>query len=1073
MKSQKRVRVLHAVSFAAFLLFIVAVAATLEPAGAGARPKDGGKSAGKAGPAIASPKPGQHVKTSSPRLIVRAGAETGDLRAKLNGTAIGNRFAVNLKRHRRYLDASLVDGLRPGKNTLVVWVKGKGGRYRKSKVTFFVAGDKPLASAGTDLRLPVGSKIELHGQVLMPGAAGAAAHASDAGEASEAEVEWSIVNAPPESELTLPLGTIEPADGRPAGIEEANTLSPVFVPDVPGTYELQMTVKGPTGIGVDQVTAYVIPSTPLVILNTEAQGGAGGNQPAIRIGSNVLAAPYMRTVGGTANYSGTTPEGKQYKALWQVVALDRTTLELKWNRTYGLCRNGSSGNWSTCVVAETDPASHVPVAANLNEDLAKSSNEELIVAASHAGSEWGSPTESNFVEANFAPIGFPKESDPEIGAAITASKPGELAGVGIPGLNQGEATIVAGTGRPGMTGYLSPGSDLKRHYGYISSQRVPFDTRASYNCASGTCTVAQRVGKGPSAVEVKGSVPADKGGFLIAGYNRLNLQPIESKTFVTAFPGEEQEGNFGPPRKALEEIPGYLAGLANKQAIVLITSIHGNQQQRKILYQQGTPGWGQVLAEVAKLGGAREELIAGMSTPGADYSLVGQVKQPEGASADSSSPGARLRGFLVPDNDSIYRPEAVNPNSKPSELLMEEVLRAPGSEPWPGENEPEVMAAMAWIGKKTVLGERPRFSYWERLKTAAEAGEALKEVERVTLQEGQGFTPAAYSKAKKYLETELPMVQKARSYMELLASPAGGGKQAWGTAFQLSAELTDLQKRLEAEAKANASIGQFLSQMLQLIFTVAGQPELTGALKFSEEVATTGALGDEIYNTLYDGREGKPSQQVKAIDLANELEKQAIANEESFQRFGDILVSDWSKLQVVGAYGKCNAEGGCGPKGEFAELSYDPKWADEAKQVTKEGAQRELYTQLVPLVFPIWKTEPLTRTTDTDLSYDYKCTDLFRPFNGAPQLSYVKTPWNFTPSQEEGLGQPVAYQVYLSVRRDGLTYGFASKKVLKAMFNPVNARNAKEDGLGMSQADFMREGEAVGKFIPSHNCYWR
>jgi hypothetical protein len=1077
--SSTKARVLSIAFFAALLAVVVVVAATVEPAGAGAQPKRGAKSggAGKQRRPIASPKPGEKIKRTNVRLVVRAGAEKEDLRAKLNGKSIGDRFGVNLKRHRRYLDASLVDGLRRGKNTLVVWVHRRHGGYRRSSVKFSVAHNRPMVSAGLDERLPVGSRIELHGQVqLAPVAKAAAATTEGEVAASGTEVEWSIVNAPPESELILPLATIEPADGQSAGIEEANTLSPIFAPDVPGAYELRMAVKGVGGTSADMVNVYVIPSTPLVVLNTEAKGGVGGNQPAIQVGENFLAAPAIETAGGgTQGYSGSTSDGTQFKALWQVVSLDRTTLGREWNRTYGLCKSQSAGSWSTCQISETGPTAGVPVAANLKEDLTKASVGELIVAASHAGGEWGSPTEGNFVENNLAPIGFPKESDPEIGAAITSSKPGELAGVGVSGLAQGEANIVAGAGRPGMTGYLSPSSDVERHYTFISSQRVPFDTRASESCANNTCTVAQQIGKGSGAVEVKGSVPADEGGFLVAGYNRLTLQPIESKVFITAVRGEEQEGNQGVPRASLEAIPGYLAGLANRGAIVLVTSIHGNQQQRKVLYQQGTPSWYKVLEGVASLGGAREELIKGIDTPGADYSLVGQAKQPEGTSASSSEPGARLRGFFVPDNDSIYRPEAISPKSKPSELLMEEVLRAPGKERWPGENEPEVMAAMAYIGThgNTGLGERPRFSFWEKLKTAASAGEALSKVRELQEPTGQqGFSPAAFSRARKLLEEELPMVQTARSYMEMLATPAGGGKNAWQTAFKLSAELTELQTRMEAEAKANASIGQFLSQMLQLIFTATGQVEFTAPLKFAEEVATTSALGADIYNTLYDGREGKPGQQVKAAALAGELAKQAEQNEESFVRFGDILVSDWSKLQVVGTYGKCNPEGvGCGPNHEFEELGYDPQWVKQAKLSTEQAAERELYTQLVPLVFPIWKFEPALHFNATDLHNHYYCRDISYPLYRAPEMAYTRTLWSFLPN-EESSGEPFYYQVYATIRRDGLTYGFPSKGLLEHMFNSVKSPDPSKRGLGMSPAEYMRQGERVAKYEPSSSCYW-
>jgi hypothetical protein len=714
------------------------------------------------------------------------------------------------------------------------------------------------------------------------------------------------------------------------------------------------------------------------------------------------------------------------------------------------------------------------VAVNANEEIGKATNAELIVAASHAGSEWASPSEGSFVEKNFASIGFPKENDPEIGAQITSAKAGEMGGVGIHGLNQGEAKIMAGTGTPGMSGYLTADSSVPLpHYGFISSQRIPFDTRASSSCSSNTCTVTQQIGQGSTATGAQGSLPSDQGGYLIAGYNRLNLQRIESKVFVTAYPGEEQEGNFGPPRRALEEIPGYLAGLANKNAIVMITSIHGNRQPNKILYQRGTPNWREVLNEVVKLGGTREEFVKGLSTPGADYSLVGQAKQLEGASAESSSPQARLRGFFTPDNDSIYGPEAVNPTAKPTSLLMAEVLRAPGKEAWPGENEPEVMKALEFIGTPTILGADPRYSYWHRIKTEGEAARALKEAEAVTYKDGQGFSTPAFIKAMGYLKVELPMVGKARGYEAVVAAPAGGGKKAWGAAFQLSEELSDLQKRLEAQAKANAAIGQFLSQMLQLILTAAGQPEAAAALKYAEEIATTGQLGAEIYNTLNDGTEGKPSQEVEAVTLANSLKAQAEANEESIGRFFDILISDWSKLQVIGTKGGCNPNKGCGPNGEYMELAYEPNWGKATEQNTKEAAERELYTKLVPLVFPIWKLEPMTNRTETDLREHYYCHDLSYPIYRAPQKSYFKSPAELVPNREYGGGPSLFYRVYLSVRRDGLTYGYASEKILNRMFDPMEPSTKKETpGLEMNYGDFMREGERIGKYIPAHECEW-
>jgi len=1080
----------HLALFASLLVAIVAVVVATGPESAGATTSRGQATqpAKSSGP-IASPRPGERIQRNHLRLVVAAGPERDDLRARLNGVPIGKRFRVNLRRHRRYLEASLVDGLRRGRNTLVVWVKREGSGYWRAAVNFVVAHRAPMTSAGRDLRVTAGARTELHGQVLMPastqGGAAQASAAQDGPEQSSPEVEWSVVSAPARSELSAPLATIAPPPGgpEPAGLEEADTLSPIFAPGVPGRYTLEMSASGASGTSTDTVTIYVVPSTPLVNLDTEVKAGDSGTQPGIRIGPNDLAAPYLRTAAGAKNYSGTI-EGISYEAIWQVVALERSTTALKWNRTYGICKTAQSGSWYACRVGEAGAVAPalvgVPVAAKLGEELAGLGNETLVIAASHksggAGMEWAPPDEAKFVEANLAAIGFPKESDPEIGAQITAAKAGELAGVGVPGLSQGEAAITAGAGTNGLVGYLSPDSSVPTpHYGFVSPRRIPFDTRAASECNPQGCSVTQRIGKGSGAVEVKGTVPVDEGGFLVAGYNRLTLAPIESKTFVTAVVGEEQEYNYGPARAALERMAPYVTGLAQRQAIVLITSIHGSRQARKILYQPGTPPWEKLLSAVAGVGGTREELVKGAATTGADYSLVGAAKLLEGAGAESSAPGARLRGVFVPDGDSIYRPESVNPTTAPNELLMNTILGEPGTEPWPDENNPEVMAAMTWIGTHTkLLGSRPRFSYWNKLTTPALAGEALEEVNAVDFEPRQGFSSRAFHAAIEDLTVELPLVKSVRAYMEELASPAGGGTEAWEKAFKINAELKNLLEKLKERGKSTAAFLSFLSQVAQVAATFAGFPEAGAVVKFIEASVIAGESGQAVYNTNYDGSEGKPSIEVEAAKLGEELVKQAKASEKSFARFGDIVVSDWSKLQLMGKYGGCNPEGSCGPKGEYAELAYGPRMAEAARQLTTDGFERELYTRLVPLVFPIWNTEPETTTEATNLGEHYYCRDISYPFYRAPELAYFKSLSGLfpAPGDHPSSDSPFSYRVYLSVARSGLTYGWASKSMLEHMFNPLNAKNAKEDGLQMNRGDFMREGERIGKYIPAHSCYW-
>ncbi len=108
---------------------------------------------------------------------------------------------------------------------------------------------------------------------------------------------------------------------------------------------------------------------------------------------------------------------------------------------------------------------------------------------------------------------------------------------------------------------------------------------------------------------------------------------------------------------------------------------------------------------------------------------------------------------------------------------MEEVLRAPGTEAWPGENEPEVMKAMEFIGKTTILGADPRYSYWHKIETESEAARALKEAGAVTFEEGEGFRRGDFAKAMNYLKVELTMVAKARGYEAIWRPPPAGANR--------------------------------------------------------------------------------------------------------------------------------------------------------------------------------------------------------------------------------------------------------------------------------------------------------
>lgn len=184
------------------------------------------------------------------------------------------------------------------------------------------------------------------------------------------------------------------------------------------------------------------------------------------------------------------------------------------------------------------------------------------------------------------------------------------------------------------------------------------------------------------------------------------------------------------------------------------------------------------------------------------------------------------------------------------------------------------------------------------------------------------------------------------------------------------------------------------------------------------------------------------------------------------------MVSDWSKLRVMGTYGGCNMGGSCGKNNEYVELAYESKMAALAEKNTTMAFERELYSRLVPLAFPIWNTGESEHESNNVKSLFY-CRDISYPFEEAPELAYFRSPSNFYPGgwKHPETGNPV-WNVYLSVARSRRTYGYPSPTMLGRMFNPLVADKPSEEGLQMNRGDFFREGEKINKYVPSPYCYW-
>lgn len=1000
---------------------------------------------------VKSPKQGQRVLTHSLRFVVRSGPERGDLRAWLNGRPVDKDFRVVAGKRLRVLDASATDGLRYGRNVLKVAVRKKpqGTRFGRAKVRFTVAHRRPLTGAGRDRRIVAGTRIELRGRVKL--------HPVDSGDRA---LRWKVVGAPRGSKLRRAHGSAARAAAVRQTLGQSHTLTPSFRPDVPGRYRVKLIASSAKGITNNVATVFAVPDTPLVSLRTAVPPGSADPRPGIEVGGQVLRAPWMALNGKTGSYSGVA--GKvDYHALWQLLAFDRSTLELKWNRTYGLCGNVGTNDSFFCRANEAG----VPVLINVQQELSELGQNALVVASSHpsvpgASGIWGNPNEGGFVLDKLTGIGFPSSSSKQFEAEIELAKPGGAAGVGVPGMSPGEAKlIVAPNGQ--LDGYLTPDSNSPKHYGYLPRERIPFDTRFAASCnPGGTCTVAQKVGE----TEINGSVPPGHGGFLVSGWDRHDLHLIEKKVFVTATGSESTRDEALVATEAMRE---SLINLGEGGALILVSSIHSDNQAVPVLFTPGVEAfnWNGMVDWLTRLGGTKNGFNVATTTPGRDYSLVAWLgaSNREGEGVEATSAGARIRGAFVPNQESLFSPAGVSQGEAPSELLMQMVLRAPDPS-WPLDENPEAKKAIAWIGSQVPsLSSDPRKAYWSQGFTPAKANHVAKAVKnQVAFEEGHGFKAEAFEAAKKRLLLELEYVEGTMMYMEKLAQPAGTGKDAWEDATILAQKLEEQLTRLKEKAKIFSEYFAVVQEMIEFGTIFIG-PDWKLLTKFATAAAVMAEAGQSLWNTNFQGAATKPEIEVAASELGVKLQEQAKGNEAAFERMGEILVSDWSKLRVVGKYAECVPGENC-PAG-LEELGWNPEMQKVATAATARGFDSVIHEKLVPLAFPIWNTG-LTKRPELA----FECSDDTAPFENSPPQARFNSFEEFNPN-----GQTKNWRVYLSTTKEGRFFSWAPKPILERMFNPVPIENSNpsEGGLAMDPLEFMRTGIEENEFVEeSWSCTW-
>ena len=830
--------------------------------------------------------------------------------------------------------------------------------------------------------------------------------------------------------LDYSWAAVDAPHGAPpnAGLKHVHKARPTLRFKAPGEYRIRLTVTSKSGkSGSDVIEAEALPGA-FVPIDTMATNDSG--TPGIKVGNKFYAA---------------APGTQQNPPWFQVLVLNRKTLEPipDKSKTY-LCHEAPNG---FCIDDE------------LRSDLKELDSSNLVIAVNQPQRSWKQPQYLSFQKIGVRGTGA--EDLPATGA-------GTFSAVGVPGLATGQADAkVVVRGAPGsgrMQGYLvrdenGESPDDNGMYTWLPPERVPFDTRSASECfdtqSGRVCAHAMTVGG-----HTYRDTTSPFSGYLVEIFDGHTLENVLDRPFSTS------DGSTG--KNLMNEFIRQNAppGSGN---LVMISAVEDVDQPTLAGDDGGTV---RNLADtVASLGGSKDQFLRSGTTKGSHYSLVGWAGAGQGSGTETSklkdpNPGdGRLRGVLTRDHDQEYRPSDTSAATAPSDALAD-LLVQPASK-WPLDGDPGAQKALSWLGKRdTQLGPNPRSAYWLSTNTPADWNRLYNVINGVTYPgDKEGFTQADFDAAKAELLQELNWVSRTRSYLETVSAPFTKNTIS-GWDLKAIADQVTLRPPNDHAVVAARDI---FSGMIKLLGSAAGGP--------GSGVANVFTMALKYVMQTKDGAD-KDQINARADQLIAETQQRMQQAQESFQRIGDIVVSDYQKLKTAGTYGKCNPQDNpdCPRAWQFTP--------DDVKVSTAaiwRSVESQFDQQFMSLTFPSYKLPQAYNQTDPRQHFtcDHGGHTVDHPLASLPDNGFAPLLQGFTPK-----GSFPVYEVNVMASLQPVTpfnpnVAPPPASVTNRMFGPVSSStDPKQGGLGVHLPDyFLRTGaadfkSAFEKKAVLSNCGW-
>ena len=800
---------------------------------------------------------------------------------------------------------------------------------------------------------------------------------------------WRLVGGPRRGASAAQAGRrarLSSPAGRTAGLK----------PSAPGSYTLRFTSGTGKDALSDRVTIDALEDGPLVPIDTHA---SKDGKVGVAVGGRFYAGGGYGTV--------------------QLLQLDRGNLRLRQNSSYP-------------YYSDADAATIKSVLAGMASDV-------LVVAARRDGSRLPNGT-------FYTRIGVPRDA----WAVYTA--------IGIPGVDPGGADYV-GLGPRGdnatdgrMSGYLT--RDPHQHYGFVPDKRETF--------AYGRALVTPCPANEPRC---RGDV-----GFRLTVRDAHTLEPASYVQDLLLGEGLSTSMFFNTNGRGLTDQQ------KDAEAHRMIRALEFVKQNDVVTIQAAAdmkPGEqaypaaiGNISMEnmktlaraVMNVGGTRSALNASATKPapaaptdshGASYVLVGWEGAGEGNGAeaaawvDNAGGAPALSGVLRPNEASFFRPTQVKDSLGETDTLGDLVMRPP-TRAWPLDGNPGAQAAIKYLAKNadSRLGSNPRSAYWTEGFDEAATTAIVSELKDVDYPDDAKFTSAEFETARKQLVKELRLVGKTRTYLDHLSDPFAADRQLkdWTAAQTIADKI--YEDAYKPKDEAAVSWVEFTETLLHVLGPLTHEA--------SAMLAEAMELGMWIYGATESGAPSDGEVRRAANQVGEVLVNRADIARSTFKSMGDVIVSDYKKLEIVGTFG------GCSPDPDDPE-SCPKEWAlntdarQRAADDVSDGVERYAYEKLLPLGYHVFALPPFVGAHTPSLER-YLCSGVATPFEGYGHPAVTDLLQEYDPA-----GKSHAWETFaLAVPPGALTQTATppSEKLLKRLFDPVT-----QGGLGIPVERFVRSAE--------------